>query len=645
MPLEKQSLNNFLPDGFETNNLEGYKENFSADKIATGYEKDVKDRVSGPNFNNLLDVLGKNTNVLTNFMDFIKNMPINNLFAVDENNQLVYKNLDEVGGGGLEIGDIGIAPLGIDETKGKRRYLNGQILIQEQYQTFTAKLKEAINLYPTLACSEDEWQTTATMTVGGQVGKFVVDNDAGTIRLPKIIMPIQGLTDLSKLGEIVEAGLPNITGKATALRASTSVGSGSITTTDTGNYSYGDYSSSGSSNYYTVAVNASLSSPIYGNSDTVQQEQIQYPYFIQVATGAETKEDFENEQVLNIPFFIGYSQYFENAPYNLSWSVGGSTLTRAVHPDYYDSLLIELNADIEVGTTQNNYTKRGLPVKLATDSDITDYDFVVNTADETFTLPLLNGSEDLPSVHIKSYTVTASGNTYTAPSNGWFVARVTASKDTVSTFTRLTNKNQNKYVSNSVTYGSTDYHTYANLFCKKGDEVVMEYGANSTNPELNFTYAQGNGSLYFYVGEVAQNTNLVNAGRIEETMATKSMVDGQWVYPSKSSTYSKWSTKDTNTIDLSGILPNDGYNYECLFNISFYTNDVGVTLYIGTDLCPLDTSTPNWVYEQGAGKGSSGTINLAVGSSRYVQVNASAVPSGGTFHFCVMGYRRLGTNV
>ena len=167
MPLEKESLNNFLPDGFETNNLDGYKENFSADKIATGYEKDVKDRVSGPNFNNLLDVIGKNTNVLTKFMDFIKNMPVNNLFAVDENNQLVYKNLDEVGGGGLEIGDIGIAPLGINESKGKRRYLNGQIILQEPYQSFTAKLKEAIALYPSLACSESEWQATALLTVGG----------------------------------------------------------------------------------------------------------------------------------------------------------------------------------------------------------------------------------------------------------------------------------------------------------------------------------------------------------------------------------------------------------------------------------------------------------------------------------------------
>ena len=81
------------------------------------------------------------------------------------------------GGGGLEIGDIGIAPLGIDETKGKRRYLNGQLIIQDQYVEFTNKVKSAVALYPSLACTESEWQTTATMTVGGQVGKFVVDEN------------------------------------------------------------------------------------------------------------------------------------------------------------------------------------------------------------------------------------------------------------------------------------------------------------------------------------------------------------------------------------------------------------------------------------------------------------------------------------
>ena len=72
MALEKQSLNNFLPDGFETEDKDGYKTNFSDDKISTGFQKDVADILSGPNLNNLIDKVGKNTNTTNNYI--IKNM-------------------------------------------------------------------------------------------------------------------------------------------------------------------------------------------------------------------------------------------------------------------------------------------------------------------------------------------------------------------------------------------------------------------------------------------------------------------------------------------------------------------------------------------------------------------------------------------
>ena len=507
MPLEKQSLNNFLPDGFETNNLEGYKENFSADKIATGYEKDVKDRVSGPNFNNLLDVLGKNTNVLTKFMDFIKNMPVGNIFVVDENNQLVYKDINEVGGGGLEIGDIGIAPLGIDESKGKRRYLNGQIILQEPYQSFTAKLKEAIALYPTLACTEEEWQTTATMTVGGQVGKFVIDNDAATIRLPRIIMPIQGLTDLSKLAEIVEAGLPNITGTFTLADKSVTSGYGLNVTNDnlSGCFtatspliSTTNLDASGSGKVDQIPkLDASLSNPTYGNSNTVQQEQIQYPYFIQVATGAETKDEITNEHELINPYVLLEPKFFETEVFNLSWLISNGSFTgsKAVHPHAYDALLIELNADIEVGTTQNNYTKRGLPVKLATDS-YTDYDFVVNSADETFRPPLKVNLASGKAVVGNGMTLGFTNGT----DNYGFGTHATVSA-----------------VVNASIYGSNvgTTHTGANIVANQSLGVTSD--ATKSGLELS----DSNLYLYFYVGEVAQNTNLVNAGRIEEKINDK----------------------------------------------------------------------------------------------------------------------------
>ena len=529
MPLEKESLNNFLPDGFETNNLDGYKENFSADKIATGYEKDVKDRVSGPNFNNLLDVIGKNTNVLTKFMDFIKNMPVNNLFAVDENNQLVYKNLDEVGGGGLEIGDIGIAPLGIDESKGKRRYLNGQIILQEPYQSFTAKLKEAIALYPSLACSESEWQATALLTVGGQVGKFVVDNDAGTIRLPKIIMPIQGLTDLSKLGEIVEAGLPNITGDfRTGVGPDSATGACSQETTS-------DTAVVGGNGTYKLSIlhfDASRSNSIYANSNTVQQEQIQYPYFIQVATGAETKDEIVNEHELVNPYVLLEPKFFEAPVYNLSWLISNGSFTgsKAVHPHAYDALLIELNADIAVGTTQNNYTKRGLPVKLATDS-YTDYDFVVNTADETFRPPL--------KVNLASSKAVVGNGMALGFTNGTTNAGATV--DVINTVTAFIYLDQDAY-------GNPIGGDYGDGGAIGGENKGLGFTTDPTKSGIELS--DSDLYLYFYVGEVAQNTNLINAGRIEETLAKKVDTNASNFTSDGKSLISGWGMPSSKYIDL-----------------------------------------------------------------------------------------------
>ena len=127
------------------------------------------------------------------------------------------------------IGDIGFAPLGIDETQNKRRYLNGQVISQAQFVSFTNKIKAAIQLYPSLATSETNWQAEVTNSKLGQCGKFVIDDTAGTIRLPKVVN-IQGLQDLALIGGIKNESLPNITG---TFGGSYYTGSGSATN-DTG---------------------------------------------------------------------------------------------------------------------------------------------------------------------------------------------------------------------------------------------------------------------------------------------------------------------------------------------------------------------------------------------------------------------------
>lgn len=90
MSISKENLNNFLPNGFETENKEDYKKPFDEDLVQTGYERDVPDIVSGPNLNNLIDVVGKNTNTLNKYVNYLNEMPINSIPITDSNNNLNY---------------------------------------------------------------------------------------------------------------------------------------------------------------------------------------------------------------------------------------------------------------------------------------------------------------------------------------------------------------------------------------------------------------------------------------------------------------------------------------------------------------------------------------------------------------------------
>lgn len=305
-----------------------------------------------------------------------------------------------LGGGGLELCDIGMS-LYIDETLGLRRRLNGQILvINSNTQAFLNRLKSIIALYPSLVCTESEWQTAKTLSAFGQVGKFVLNyaTDGTTVesvRLPAVVN-IQGLLDLSKLGLTVEAGLPNITGTICD-----PLGAGAGAAQYTGAFKYtstiNNSATTSALDYdgHEIIFDASLSNSIYGNSTTVQPEVIQYPYFIQIATGQETKNNIINDIELNNPYTLFDSKYADKSLYNASWLLSnGQWNAKTVYITAYEGLVVENNTAISAGTTVTlpsgtSYTKRGLSVKLSTET-YTDFDFILNTGDETFRLPLKN---------------------------------------------------------------------------------------------------------------------------------------------------------------------------------------------------------------------------------------------------------------
>jgi hypothetical protein len=120
----------------------------------------------------------------------------------------------------------------------------------------------------------------------------------------------------------------------------------------------------------------------------------------------------------------------------------------------------------------------------------------------------LDGSEDLPSDNAQFVNVTATE--FTMPYNGYLYLVIETKSDNdcslfVDGIEKWHFKLSNAYFHNG---GST-------TFIRKGQSIKL----NGTYFYKRYEKAQGNGSLYYYVGETVQNANLINAGRIEEKVA------------------------------------------------------------------------------------------------------------------------------
>ena len=157
------------------------------------------------------------------------------------------------------------------------------------------------NLYaknPERFLTEEQWQEH--VNTYGVCGRYVYDTVANTVRLPKVTGIVEGTIDVSALGDLVEAGLPNITGK---LRLGEAVGcSASSLGYEEGALAYGDTDIGNvidkiSGDGREIVLNASLSNPIYGNSDTVQPQTIKGYYYIVLATEAKTKLEVDLDNI------------------------------------------------------------------------------------------------------------------------------------------------------------------------------------------------------------------------------------------------------------------------------------------------------------------------------------------------------------
>lgn len=425
----------------------------------------------------------------------------------------------------------------VDESLGLDYYLNGQLLaINSNLQGAVDELKKLQAVRPSLFMTEEEWQSAKASSDHGQVGRFVLDETAGTLRLPAVIN-IQGVFDLQNVGLTVEAGLPNITGgtiNGWVIGSDRPIGAINAHVVDAG------VAGTSQTNTHQAGffIDASRSNPIYGNNTTVQEEAIQYPWVIRLATGQETEVNIRNDIESIVPYTLFDSKYSEAKQYNASWVLGGSTLSKSVYPTAYEAALVEYNSEIADGTTVElpsggSYTKRGVSggvtVKLSTDETVTEYDWKLDTVAEILTVPTLNGSEDLLSDRYDDLELKASGSTYTAPANGWFWIQKLSS----STGQYLTPviKDSNGNIKYTLTSQPTAVGYDAEILApvSKGDVISIGYSVGGATKSFRFIYAKSNGSLYFFVASVAQNAPLANLGRIEETKVDK---NSSWGFPS-----------------------------------------------------------------------------------------------------------------
>lgn len=399
------------------------------------------------------------------------------------------------GGSGLELCDIGMA-LYVDETKGLRRYLNGQIVdINTNTQAFLNRLLEIKNTNPELFTTESNWQSEATLNIDGCVYKFVLNysgDNVVSVRLPKYpdYVEINAGGTLPVVGNGIALGLTDGTNYAGLCTYSNSLLESNI-----GNYgSVVGSAISGADLLPSKVIGITTDPTKSGIQTTLKQTKLKMRYFIQIATGSETENNIINDIELNNPYSLFDSKYSDHELNNLSWLKSeGQWNAKSVYTDAYDKLL-----KVQNGTE----TVTGLSVKLSTET-YTDYDFVLNTTDETFRLPLKTKQ--------KFYD-----NTAPVVGNGLNLGLTEGSRNF------------------GLVQGGGDYPGLACLTLNYGQAVGSQTSGNqptsglslgvTTDPTksgLETHLTETTLYLYFYVGETVQNANLINAGRIGEQLANK----------------------------------------------------------------------------------------------------------------------------
>lgn len=159
--------------------------------------------------------------------------------------------------------------------------------IYADFVDYIASIYDASSSY---FCSESAWQTS--ISTYGACGKFVYDSTNNTVRLPQIVGFTEGEINPANLGNLTEAGLPNITGNLGVAKGESTAPNGAFYYDGKGKKQGMDYTVNG------IGMDASRSNSIYGNSTTVQPQSIKVLYYIVVANSTKTEIQVDIDEVV-----------------------------------------------------------------------------------------------------------------------------------------------------------------------------------------------------------------------------------------------------------------------------------------------------------------------------------------------------------
>lgn len=306
------------------------------------------------------------------------------------------------------------------------------------------------------------------------------------------------------------------------------------------------------------------------------EDECTYIYF---CTGTQIKQDIivdlSKEVELNNPFCLLDYKFSEYQLDNLSWLLSkGQYNSKHVYPAVYDLLLKIYN-----GTE----TKAGLSVKLSTDESATEYDFRINTAEETFMLP--------------TKVKLASGKAIAG--NGMALGLSTGAQN----FGLFTGYNTN------YGYGLKGKgDAYGQAICRYVDgqlnEGIAGIAGVTTDPaKSGIETSDSDLYLYFYVGETVQNAHIIDAGKIQTQLVDKLETDLSNLPQQSKSYLSGLGMPSEKYIDLqlgaTGTVytaPADGY--VVFAKVASQTGTL-VQLYVPStalSVCSFPSVTHHWGY-------------------------------------------------